>query len=216
METELLKIFDENKNPIGVATREEVHQKGYWHETFQCWFIKKESEKIYIILQIRSEDKKDYPNLIDITAAGHLLANETVIDGIREIKEEIGVEVSFHELISLGVIDYSVTRKDLIDREIANVFLFKCNQPINHFILQKEEVSGIVKIDFDDFYDLWLGNKDKVQIEGFEIDKKGKKVSIDRIAQKDEFVPHEKVYYETIVKRIKEKILMDNDEKCLF
>lgn len=206
METELLKIFDENRNPIGVATREEVHQKGYWHETFQCWFIRKEKEKDYIILQIRSNEKKDYPNLIDITAAGHLLANETVIDGIREIKEEIGIDVSFHELISLGVINYMVTRDGLIDREIANIFLFKSGHSFDEYELQKEEVSGIVKADFDCFYDLWMGKKDEVQIEGFTIDKNGKKVFINRLAKKSEFVPHENVYYEAVVKMIKEKI----------
>jgi hypothetical protein len=62
METEQLKIFDENRNPIGVASREDVHRLGYWHETFHCWFV-------------------------DITAAGHLMADESVEDGVREIKE---------------------------------------------------------------------------------------------------------------------------------
>ncbi|WP_328797176.1 hypothetical protein [Heyndrickxia sporothermodurans] len=70
MESELLKIFDEKRNPIGVASREEVHKKGFWHETFQCWFVSKEEEKDYILLQIRSDQKKDYPNLLDITSAG--------------------------------------------------------------------------------------------------------------------------------------------------
>ena len=83
MEEELLRIFDSNRNAIGTAPRHEVHRFGYWHETFHCWFICREEGIDYIYLQIRSESKKDYPGLLDITAAGHLLATETVHDGVR-------------------------------------------------------------------------------------------------------------------------------------
>lgn len=75
MEKEKLKIFDEQRNHIGVATREEVHRVGHWHEAFHCWFISKEEGIDYIYLQIRSEEKKDYPNLLDITAAGHFIGS---------------------------------------------------------------------------------------------------------------------------------------------
>ncbi|MBB6453277.1 isopentenyldiphosphate isomerase [Salirhabdus euzebyi] len=84
MDTERLKIFDDNRNELGVASREDVHKKGFWHETIQCWFISREQDADYIYFQIRSEKKKDYPGMYDITAAGHILANETVEDGVRE------------------------------------------------------------------------------------------------------------------------------------
>jgi isopentenyldiphosphate isomerase len=68
VENEKLKIFDEHRTQIGVATLEEVHRIGHWHEAFHCWLISKEGEIDYIYLQIRSDEKKDYPNLLDITA----------------------------------------------------------------------------------------------------------------------------------------------------
>ncbi|MFE4712635.1 NUDIX domain-containing protein [Paenibacillus sp. NPDC056722] len=111
MNSEILKIFDDNRNTIGVSTREEVHRLGLWHETFHCWFISREGNKDYIYLQLRSDQKKDYPNLLDITAAGHLLAHETVLDGIREVHEEIGIEVTIDELESLGVRFYTTRRR---------------------------------------------------------------------------------------------------------
>ncbi|GAE07454.1 hypothetical protein [Paenibacillus sp. JCM 10914] len=110
MESEVLAVFDGDHRRIGTATRDEVHRQGHWHEAFQCWFIKKEEGIERIYLQLRSTDKKDHPNLLDITAAGHLLATETVMDGIREIQEEIGVDVAYDDLIPLGVQKYTMTK----------------------------------------------------------------------------------------------------------
>lgn len=206
MENELIKVFDEHGNPLGTATRAEVHQMGYWHETFHCWITSMEDGVDYIHLQIRSEIKKDYPNLLDITAAGHILAHETIEDGIREVKEEIGIDVSMDKLISLGVIKYGAIKDDFIDKEIAHVFLYKNKQDITEYILQREEVSGIVKAKFDDFQDLWLGEKEEISVEGFEIDQAGNKVPIQMTVSRDQFVQHELSYYESIIKLISKKI----------
>ncbi|WP_066175838.1 NUDIX hydrolase [Bacillus marinisedimentorum] len=206
MEQEQLKIFDRYRNQIGVASRTEVHRIGYWHEAFQCWFVGRENDRDIVFLQIRSETKKDYPNLLDITAAGHLSADETVRDGVREIEEEIGIDLSFHELIPLGVIEYCVTKKNFIDKELANVFLYQSDHSLDDFILQREEVSGMVKADLNEFAELWSGKRQAIRIEGFENKTDGNKASIDKMAGRDEFVPHPVSYYETVIKRIKERM----------
>ncbi|MFJ5763156.1 hypothetical protein ACIQAA_29390 [Neobacillus sp. NPDC093182] len=51
-------------------------------------------------------------------------ANETVQDGVSEIKK-IGIDVPFEDLVPLGVIDYCVIKEYFIDKELANVFLYK-------------------------------------------------------------------------------------------
>ncbi|KRG12601.1 NUDIX hydrolase [Virgibacillus soli] len=203
MENELLKIFDRGRNQIGIATREDVHRYGYWHEAFHCWFIRKEKGMDCLYLQLRSNLKKDYPNLLDVTAAGHLLANETVQDGVREIKEEIGVDISFQELIPLGIIDYCVIREDFIDKEIANVFLYKSTKSFEEFTLQKEEVSGIVKTEFSHFADLWFGKRESIRISGYKVKDDGKKVLIDESVEKNKFVPHQIKFYQTVIEKIK-------------
>ncbi|MBM7661045.1 isopentenyldiphosphate isomerase [Bacillus mesophilus] len=203
---EKLKIFDDNKNQIGVASRGDVHKHGYWHEAFHCWFIGKERGKDYIYLQLRSKGKQDYPNLLDITSAGHLLSDETVRDGVREIKEEIGIDVAFEELVMLGVLDYCVTKENFIDKEMAHVFLYRSNLSFNDFTLQAEEVSGIVRANFDDFADLWFGVKEEIEIGGFEINHDGKKVELEETVSKDRFVPHQISFYQEVVQRIREQI----------
>ncbi|QNF29938.1 NUDIX hydrolase [Metabacillus elymi] len=206
MENEILKIFDDDRNQIGIATREDVHRFGYWHEAFHCWFISKERDTYYLYLQLRSATKKDYPNLLDITAAGHLLANETVQDGVREVKEEVGIYISFHELIPLGIIDYCVTKEDFIDKELANVFLYKSEKSFDDFTLQEEEVAGIVKVEFNHFVELWSGERETIKIRGFKINKDGNKILIDENVGRKKFVPHQTEFYKTVIQKMKEKL----------
>ncbi|APH07030.1 NUDIX hydrolase [Bacillus weihaiensis] len=202
----MLRIYDEQKNDIGVATRSEVHRKGYWHEAFHCWLTSYEQDTVYLYLQLRSKRKKDYPNLLDITAAGHLVAHETVEDGIREIKEEIGIDVSFDELIKLGVLYYCVIQEDFIDKELANVFLHKTNKTLDDFILQLEEVSGIVKVKVNDFADLWYGVKEKINMKGFEINEHGERITINEFVSRERFVPHQISFYKEVIQKIQEHI----------
>jgi isopentenyldiphosphate isomerase len=202
MDKEKINIFDENNNHIGVATREEVHRLGHWHETFHCWMMSRENGKDYIHLQICSGKKKDFPNLLDVTAAGHLLANETIADGIREVKEELGIAISFDDLISLGVIKDQIVQDDFIDRELSHVFLYRSEDNLYDRFKLQEEVSGIVKAEFASFYELWLGEK----IEGFEITEDGKRTKINGTVSKDSFIPHDKAYYEEVLKSIKKEL----------
>ena len=206
MESELLKIFDEHRNPVGVATREEVHKMGHWHETFHCWFISRENGVDYIHFQIRSHTKKDYPNLLDITAAGHILAHETVYDGIREVKEEVGIDVSFDELVSLGIINYCVTIEDFIDKELAHVFLYENKKTMDEYKLQIEEVSGVVKAELNSFSKLWFSEVEKIIVEGFEVNEAGERVLIHKTVDKSNFVPHEHSYYESIITSMRENM----------
>ncbi|WP_066304590.1 NUDIX domain-containing protein [Bacillus sp. FJAT-29814] len=203
METEMLKVFDEQGNPIGEATRADVHRLGLWHEAFHCWFIGKENDNIYIYLQLRSEKKDFYPNLLDITAAGHLLAHETVSDGVREINEEIGIDVTLEELIPLEVIPYCVEKENIIDKEMAHVYLYETSHSFEDFILQEEEVAGMVRVPFSSFYDLWLGSAEHVQIEGFKIGSDGHRVIISEEGDKEKFVQHVPSYYEKVLEGIK-------------
>lgn len=134
------------------------------------------------------------------------MAQETVLDGIREIKEEIGIDVSINELESLGVINYCVVKENFIDKEIAYVFLYRYNNTFEEFTLQKEEVSGMLKTEFDDFYELWIGDLEQISVKGFKIDSGGNRVLVNKIVERNQFVPHEISFYQSVVKLIKEKI----------
>ncbi|MDX8046459.1 NUDIX domain-containing protein [Gracilibacillus sp. S3-1-1] len=198
---ELLTIFNEKRCKIGVASREDVHIKGYWHETFQCWFIDKENGLDYIYLQKRCEDKKDFPNLFDITAAGHLLSTETAKDGIREIKEELGIDVKFHELRSIGVMNDIIETPDIIDKEWANVYVYNVKDT-DKFLLQQEEVAGIVKVKLEDFVDLCFSKKQSIHVLGFGNTHSDQPTIIDQHISLADIVPHSAEYLQKVCAKI--------------
>ncbi|WP_242069494.1 NUDIX domain-containing protein [Paenibacillus dendritiformis] len=63
-----------------------------------------EKDRAHLLLQRRHVHKKDYPGMLDITSAGHLEAGETPQDGVRELREELGIEPEPGKLVYAGVI----------------------------------------------------------------------------------------------------------------
>src|SRR5689334_15155032 len=120
--TEILDIYDEDIKWLGTKDRAAVHRDGDWHKVFHCWIAYRDSDKRdYLVVQRRGPNTQTFPNLLDITAAGHYQAGESIRDGVREVREELGIDVDFDKLIPLGV-HISVGRyKGLIDRQFADV-----------------------------------------------------------------------------------------------
>lgn len=202
METEMLTIFDESGSAIGVATRDEVHNKGYWHQTFQCYVVGKENHEEYMYLQLRSHLKKDFANVYDITAAGHILSNETVADGVREVNEELGLNVTYDQLNSLGMFPNVIETETIKDHELSHVFLYEMTEPMETFILQPEEVSGMAKARLYDFISFYNGDSDHLEIEGYKQDSSGGKTWFKETISKDRFVPHSKQYFVSVAEAI--------------
>ncbi|KMJ59468.1 NUDIX hydrolase [Bacillus sp. LL01] len=200
---EQLKVFNKDRQYIGIASRDEIHLRGLWHETFHCWIMAEIDGKEYLYFQLRSQEKKDYPGLLDITAAGHLLSHEKVEDGIREVEEEIGIKVAMDELTYLGVIPYEKEMEGFIDKEHAHVYLLKRYIPFKTFILQEEEVSGIFLVPFYEFYQLWFGTEQHVSIEGMQEEENGERVRISMRVDKGMFVPHSDSFYRATLDAIK-------------
>ncbi|WP_044337262.1 NUDIX hydrolase [Rossellomorea aquimaris] len=204
MENEQLAVFDEHGNRLGVASRSEVHLKGYWHETFHCWLAHydKSSREAYIYFQLRSDKKKDFPGLLDITAAGHILSEEKVEDGIREVHEELGLLITIDKLQSLGIVKGELIQGDMFDRELTHVFLYSKPVAYDEFQLQSEELSGIYRSTLEDFKALVEQTKADIDVEGFLVNEKGKKDFVKRRVSYHHFVPHERSYLLDIISRI--------------
>lgn len=202
MNEELLATFDEQGNRTGTAPRDEVHRQGLWHETFHCWFVRKDEGGLRICLQLRSQEKRDYAGLLDITAAGHLLAEETALDGIREVQEELGLAIAFDELQPLGVIPYQMDSAGFMDRERAHVFVYENRYALSAFTPQLEEVAGIVEARFADFRSFISGADSNLHVQGFQINGNGERTDIDELVDFTHFVPHEREYFRRVIEGI--------------
>ena len=132
-------IFDENNNPIGIIKeKQQAHEDGNFHRTAHIWIINDKNE---LLLQKRSATKKTHPNCWDISGAGHIKAGETVIDGaIRELKEELGVEIEEKDLQYITTIKSTKNTKNM---EFQYVYLLNCNQKIEENIFKDGEVSDV-------------------------------------------------------------------------
>lgn len=199
MKQEYFDIYNGDMEHIGTELRSEVHKKGYWHKSFQCWFVFKEGFDKYILFQKRHACKDTYPNLLDITAAGHLSAGETVADASRELKEELGVCVDFNDLIPVGIVREEKIEDSFIDREFGNVFLYLCDIPMENFKLQADEVVGMYKVKLKDAMLLFNEEQESIAIEGYIVNEAGSKYSSNIEVSIEDFVPHNLSYYNNIL-----------------
>lgn len=124
-----------------VATRKESHEKGLWHRAVYGFIF---NEKEEVLLQKRSKNKKLWPNLWDVTAGGHVLAGEFGTQAlIREIKEELGIQVLENEVKYLvGSMSINI-QENIKNKHFNECYIVTKNIDISKIELQKEEVSDI-------------------------------------------------------------------------
>ncbi len=151
---EYLDIVDEQGNPTGeTIERAEAHRTGVLHRTSHVWIMRRKEGQLQILLQKRCENKDSFPGCYDISSAGHIPAGvDYVSSALRELKEELGVDVREEDLIVCG--------KNLIemhgnfhgepfwDRQISMVFLLWKDEEAEDFQVQKEEIDSVMWMDF--------------------------------------------------------------------
>lgn len=188
---EMIDIFDGNHRLIGSFERKAAHVQGLWHQTFHCWITWKDT----VILQLRAPTKANYPNMLDISAAGHLEAGETPLDGVREIEEELGIRVAPERLRYLGIKhDVMDEANGVRNREFAHVYLLESADDMHSMRLAPDEVSGLVQIRIVDMLALFSGKVDSVQVD-FRTVASTQEEAGKRSISRDDLIPRVDNYY---------------------
>ncbi len=156
---EYLDAFNDTKEFIGVFSRDEVHERGLWHNTVHCWLYDKEGN---IYFQIRSDAHKLYT-----TASGHVLSGETKNAAFgREVKEEIGIDVDYDKAELLETViwqmDSTKNGKLIKDRAFANIYLLAIENDKYDFSFTDGEVIGLAKLKARDVLDLFNNKTDSI------------------------------------------------------
>ena len=194
MTDEMIDIYDSEMNLLGVAMKSQAHKEGLWHKAFHCWII---SEDGNIWLQLRGKNKQLYPDLLDISCAGHIQVGEAVkTGGLRELEEELGLHLKENDLIKMFT-HKLVIDKPIINREFCSTYLYKTQTKIYDLKLQENEVDGIYEVDIQDLIDLFFDDTEKITIKGIKRTKDGYEKEEKEI-DKNAFCPYGDKYYQKV------------------
>ncbi len=146
---EYFDVLDENGKKTGqIKLRSEVHRDGDWHAAVHIWILNSNNE---LLIQKRSPEKDSHPNLWDISAAGHISAGHEIIDSaIREINEELGLNIEPSELEHLYTYTQKHTHDGFNNNQLNYVYLLKKDLDIDKLVLQKEEVAEVKFIPYQE------------------------------------------------------------------
>ena len=159
LHNQFLEILDCNGNKTGaLKLRDLVHREGDWHGAFHFHIYSIPDGKPYIIFQKRRHDKDVGPGKLDTVAAGHFEIGEGVVDGLREVREEIGLDVYIGDMFYVGKRkNYEPQPSNgILNLEFQSVALHRCDQPLQDYTLQEEELAGIVRVGLEEFIDLMM------------------------------------------------------------
>ena len=157
---EMLTIYNDELEAIGVKSRDEVHKLGFRHRVVQCHIIKKSRKEKYIYFQQRAYDKDICPGMYDIACAGHVDEGEEFLFSMkRELFEEVGIRIQDNDLKYVGTKFECRKSKECVDNEICELFLLKVNSDDDFKI--NEEVLRMVKSPLD-LYEKWV--KEKIEV----------------------------------------------------
>lgn len=195
MADELVDVYNENLELLGTAMKSETHRKGLWHRAIHCWIVRDQSPG-YVLFQKRGRDKTVYPNTLDISAAGHYRSGETASDGVREIIEELGLDVSFQRLVPLGIkIDVGLAGTHIV-HEFCDVFLLEESREPRDYEVNHDEVEGLVEIAIPDGLAMFAGDRSEVNAKGIEYDRSSQRwLDISMPVATESLIPRVDSYY---------------------
>jgi len=165
---EYFDIFDANLSPAAPFREErtQAHQKGLWHQTFDCWVVRRDPSGDKIVLQLRSALKDNHPNTLDISASGHLLSGEQPLDGVREVEEELGLMVDPKDLLYLGINKEAVDRAGYCVRHFSHTYFYETKCLLADYKPQQSEVDGLFELDIAEGLKLFSGEITSVEATG--------------------------------------------------
>lgn len=182
---------------------------GDWVGTFNLWVFQTLPQPA-IVYQQRSSLVTWSPGKLGVAAGGHYQSNEGIIDGLREVKEEIGKKYAFNKLIYCGKRLYvGFDSKNRKRQNVVDIFMVLDNSKIESYKLQKSEVDKICICPIKELIKIY--KKDNYRFKVQAMTNQGKLVEI--IVDKNSFPLNWDNYHQKMVFLI-DKFLKQNSKIC--
>lgn len=177
---EYIDIVTQDGKPTGKSELKSIiHLKGFYHNTAHIWLYNKDGN---ILLAQRDANKSICPLLWDVSVAGHIDSGELIIQGaIREVKEEINLELVPNDLKKIGIFKcFQSYPSGIKDNEFHHTYIAELKVSISELTPQIGEVESLKLVSFETF-----------------------KTLLDNIRENNNhFVPSNKTYYDFVLKAI--------------
>lgn len=147
---ELIDVLDDDGAPTGIIKpKPDVHRDGDWHRCAHVWIIASDGR---LLLQKRASVKENWPDLWDISVAGHISAGESATESaIREAHEELGLVIAPEELVHIGTLRYSTQlRDDYTENEFHEVHIVRRDVDLASLTLDASEVAEVRWVGWDE------------------------------------------------------------------
>lgn len=164
---ELIDVYDATRKHLGTKPRQQVHLDGDWHRAFHCWILAHNKRGQYcVILQRRSLDVASWRGYLDVSCGGHYRAGETTAGGLRELKEETGIDTTLERLQGLGVrVCVDEFQSGIVNHEFQDVYLLLSDRSVTNYQPQGSEVNAFVEIEIRGMIDLFTEKVERVVAE---------------------------------------------------
>jgi hypothetical protein len=137
-----------------------------WIGTFNLWIIQR-SPVPSVVYQLRSPKAGWAPNKLDVTAGGHYSTGEEILDGLREVREELGKNYKAEDLTHLGRrLNVSPDTKGRIRQNVVEIFMIEDNSSLNSYKLQGDEVYAICSCPIDELIKIYTEKKYTFGVKG--------------------------------------------------
>ena len=136
----IAQVDSDTGEVVGEVDKGLAHRDGIWHATIHVWVIDRDGR---ILLQHRAYDKKHFPGMWDISAAGHIAPGES---GAREVQEELGADVDINDLEFVGILSLDHVSPGFVNRERPRVYLWRTDRTADSFTFSDGEVIGLAPL----------------------------------------------------------------------
>jgi len=146
---EYLDVLDDTGIPTGeIKSRPAVHRDGDLHRAVHVWIVNDRNE---VLIQKRSSVIDVFPNLWDISLAGHVQSGEGSGAAVRrELKEELGITVEEGDLQPVGTVALHLRDREKFDNQLCDLFVLRRTIDPEQIKKQKQEVAEVTLVFLDD------------------------------------------------------------------